>query len=113
MSVSAASDAVPATEVFEEARAVGASQRGRLRTPVDLEVVIPAYTESARLSETLRQSVAHLDQRPWRTRLCDDADLAAAMGTEGRRFAAGYDWDALAARQAEVYRAAAVELVVR
>ena len=31
---------------------------------------------------------------------------ALAMGVEGRKFAAGYDWDALAARQAEVYRAA-------
>jgi glycosyltransferase involved in cell wall biosynthesis len=45
--------------------------------------------------------------------VCDDADLAAAMGAEGRRFAAGYDWDALAAKQAEVYRAAAVEVAVR
>ena len=45
--------------------------------------------------------------------VCDDADLALQMGAEGRRFAAGYDWDALAARQAEVYRAAAVEVAVR
>lgn len=45
--------------------------------------------------------------------VCDDADLAVAMGAEGRRFAAGYDWDALAAKQAEVYRAAAVEVAVR
>ena len=40
--------------------------------------------------------------------LCGDADLATAMGARGRTFARGYDWDALAARQAEVYRAAAV-----
>ena len=45
--------------------------------------------------------------------VCDDAELATAMGADGRRFAAGYDWDALAARQAEVYRAAAVEVPVR
>jgi glycosyltransferase involved in cell wall biosynthesis len=45
--------------------------------------------------------------------VCDDADLALAMGAEGRRFARGYDWDALAARQAEVYRAAAVQAAVR
>lgn len=45
--------------------------------------------------------------------VCDDADLAVQMGAEGRRFAAGYDWDALAARQAEVYRAAAVEVAAR
>jgi glycosyltransferase involved in cell wall biosynthesis len=45
--------------------------------------------------------------------LCTDAELALQMGAEGRKFAAGYDWDALAARQAEVYRAAAVEVPVR
>jgi glycosyltransferase involved in cell wall biosynthesis len=42
--------------------------------------------------------------------LCTDAGTATAMGAQGRRFAAGYDWDVLAARQAEVYRAAAVEV---
>ena len=42
-----------------------------------------------------------------------DADLAVAMGARGRRFAAGYDWDALAARQAHVYRAAAAQVGVR
>jgi glycogen synthase len=36
--------------------------------------------------------------------LCTDADRAVAMGAAGRCFAAGYDWDALARRQAEVYR---------
>jgi glycogen synthase len=45
--------------------------------------------------------------------VCTDADLAVAMGAEGRRFARGYDWDALAARQGEVYRAAAVEVAAR
>jgi glycogen synthase len=45
--------------------------------------------------------------------LSTNADRALAMGAEGRRFAAGYDWDALAARQAEVYRAAAVEVAAR
>ena len=39
-----------------------------------------------------------------------DADLARAMGAAGREFAAAYDWDALARRQAEVYRMAAVEI---
>jgi glycogen(starch) synthase len=46
-------------------------------------------------------------------RLGTDPDLALAMGAEGRRFAAGYDWDTLAARQAEVYRSAAVEIAAR
>jgi glycogen synthase len=45
--------------------------------------------------------------------LCTDVELALQMGAEGRKFAAGYDWDALAARQAEVYRAAAVEVMAR
>jgi glycogen synthase len=45
--------------------------------------------------------------------LCTDPDLATAMGARGRVFAGGYDWDALAARQAEVYRAAAVEVAAR
>ena len=32
--------------------------------------------------------------------LCTDPDLALAMGAVGREFAAGYDWDVLAARPA-------------
>jgi glycosyltransferase involved in cell wall biosynthesis len=43
--------------------------RGTRRTPVDLEVVIPAYNESARLPETLRRSVLHLDAQAWRSRI--------------------------------------------
>jgi dolichyl-phosphate beta-glucosyltransferase len=46
-----------------------AARRGRLRAPVELEVIIPAYNESARLPETLRQSVAYLNERPWRSRI--------------------------------------------
>ena len=45
--------------------------------------------------------------------LCTDPELAVAMGAVGRAFAAGYDWDLLAAQQAEVYRTAAVEVMVR
>jgi len=40
-----------------------------LRSPVDLEVVIPAYNESARLPTTLQRSVEFLADQPWRTRL--------------------------------------------
>jgi glycosyltransferase involved in cell wall biosynthesis len=69
MSLAEASRSVPTTQVHEQARAAGAAGRGRVRTPVDLEVVIPAYNESARLPETLRRSVAYLDERPWRTRV--------------------------------------------
>ena len=45
--------------------------------------------------------------------LCADCDMALAMGSMGRTFAAGYDWDVLAARQAEMYRMAAVEVMAR
>ena len=64
-----AAGSVPTTQVLAVARAEGAGGRGRLRAPVDLEVVIPAYNESKRLPETLQASVAYLAQRPWRTRL--------------------------------------------
>ncbi|MGY1682939.1 glycosyltransferase family 4 protein [Geodermatophilus sp. SYSU D01176] len=36
--------------------------------------------------------------------LHDDEDLLRAMGAAGRAFAAGYDWDVLARRQADLYR---------
>jgi glycosyltransferase involved in cell wall biosynthesis len=45
--------------------------------------------------------------------VCTDAELALAMGSEGRKFAAGYDWDVLAGQQAEMYRTAAVEVMAR
>jgi glycosyltransferase involved in cell wall biosynthesis len=41
------------------------------------------------------------------TELAGDDALLHAAGVQGRDFASGYDWDLLAARQAEVYRAAA------
>jgi glycosyltransferase involved in cell wall biosynthesis len=92
MSVVASSDAVPATEVYERARAVGAAQRGRLRTPVDIEIVIPAYNESARLPETLRQSVAYLDGQPWRSRLVVvDNGSVDETAADARIAAAGTD----------------------
>lgn len=40
-----------------------------VRSPVDLEVVIPAYNEAARLPDTLACSAAFLTEQPWRTRL--------------------------------------------
>ena len=45
--------------------------------------------------------------------VCTDAELALAMGSEGRKFAAVYDWDVLAGKQAEMYRTAAVEVMAR
>jgi dolichyl-phosphate beta-glucosyltransferase len=58
-------------------------RRGTGRSQVDLEVVIPAYNESARLPETLRRSVVHLDAQPWRSRIVvvdnGSADETAAL----------------------------------
>ena len=61
----------------------GRARWGVDRPPVDLEVVIPAYNESARLPETLRRSVVHLDALPWRSRIVvvdnGSADETAAL----------------------------------
>lgn len=40
-----------------------------LRTPVDVEVVIPAFNEAARLGDTLRSTAAFLATRPWLSRI--------------------------------------------
>jgi glycogen(starch) synthase len=61
-------------------------------------------------------AVAPFDVAAYAERLVQlsaDPELALAMGAEGRRFAAGYDWDALAARQGELYRASAIEVAAR
>ncbi|MEU5694585.1 glycosyltransferase [Actinosynnema sp. NPDC020468] len=42
---------------------------GADRRAVDLEIVVPAYNEAARLPATLREAVAYLSGRPWRSRL--------------------------------------------
>ncbi len=40
-----------------------------MRTPVDLEVVVPAYNESSRLPATLTAMVAFLSELPWTSRI--------------------------------------------
>jgi len=40
--------------------------------------------------------------------LYPDAEVVSALGQAGRRFAADYDWDVIARRQADVYRSAAL-----
>src|SRR5215207_4606559 len=53
----------------------------------DLDVVIPAYNESTRLPETLRETVRYLAEPPWRTRVIvvdngsGDGTAAAAART--------------------------------
>lgn len=39
------------------------------RTPVDVEVVIPAFNEAARLDDTLRATTAFLATQPWQSRI--------------------------------------------
>ena len=82
-------------------------------TPV-VAFAIPALREV--VPEGAGFTVAPFDVETYAQRLielCTDADLALAMGSEGREFAAGYDWDVLAAQQAQVYRTAAVEVAAR
>ena len=59
------------------------ARRGRSARRSIFEVVIPAYNESARLPETLRRSVLHLDAQPWRSRIVvvdnGSADETAAL----------------------------------
>jgi dolichyl-phosphate beta-glucosyltransferase len=68
--------------------AAPAAQR---RSPVDLEIVIPAYNEAARLPVTLRETVHYLSGQRWRSRVVvvdngsidDTAAIAAAVGSVG------------------------------
>ena len=79
---------VTASTQAEASSAPEPARRGRLRAPVELEVVIPAYNESGRLPETLRQSVAYLDRQPWRSRIVvvdnGSVDDTAADARDGR-----------------------------
>ena len=82
-------------------------------TPV-VAFAIPSLREV--VPEGAGFAVAPFDVQAYADRLeqfCTDPDLALAMGCEGRKFAAGYDWDVLAAQQAQMYRTAAVEVMAR
>lgn len=60
------------------------------RSPVDLEVVIPAYNESGRLPATLAAMVAFLSEQPWTSRVVVvdngsvDDTAAGVLGVTGR-----------------------------
>jgi dolichyl-phosphate beta-glucosyltransferase len=47
---------------------VGTARRG-CRQPVDVEIIIPSFNESARLPHTLARSVEYLRKQPWSSRL--------------------------------------------
>ena len=51
------------------AAVTGAPWPPYLRSPVDLELVIPAYNEAGRLPATLSAMAGFLSTRPWRSRL--------------------------------------------
>jgi dolichyl-phosphate beta-glucosyltransferase len=54
----------------------------RVRAAADVDVVIPAYNESTRLPETLRESVRFLAGMPWRSRVLV-VDNGSVDGTAG------------------------------
>ena len=60
------------------------------RTPVDLEVVVPAYNEAARLPATLTAMVGFLAEQPWSSRIVVvdngsvDDTAAAVLSVVGR-----------------------------
>ena len=84
----------PARSRLPEIRSVPAMQVTipvlAVRTPVDVEVVIPAFNESSRLPMTLAAMVTFLAERSWSSRVvvvdngsCDDtAAVARAVATD-------------------------------
>ncbi|MEJ2868905.1 glycosyltransferase [Actinomycetospora sp. OC33-EN08] len=70
-------DAVVAAVAREVSRATGeltgrtdvSTAEAGARTPVDLEVIIPAYNESGRLPATLAAMTAFLSEQPWTSRI--------------------------------------------
>ncbi len=67
---------------------VGTARRG-CRQPVDVEIIIPSFNESARLPHTLARSVEYLRKQPWSSRLVVvdngsvDETAAVARATQG------------------------------
>jgi dolichyl-phosphate beta-glucosyltransferase len=62
------SAAAAAAEALRQARGAGIPLAA-VRTPVDIEVVIPAYNESSRLPATLAEMASFLTTQPWRSRI--------------------------------------------
>ena len=60
---------------------VGTARRG-CRQPVDVEIIIPSFNESARLPYTLARSVEYLREQPWSSR---SSSSTTAASTRPRR----------------------------
>ena len=59
---------VTASAPAEASSAPEPARRGRLRAPVELEVVVPAYNEAERLPR-LSTERRYLDGQPWHSRI--------------------------------------------
>ncbi len=91
------------------------------RSPVDLEVVIPAYNESGRLPATLAAMVAFLSEQPWTSRVVVvdngsvDDTAATVLAVTGRacNVATGWCVEAVAIGCSQAGKGAAVHRGLR
>lgn len=61
-------DVVPEMGTLPRVRTAPLSDSLR-RSPVELEVIIPAYNEATRISRTLRHTIDYLELQPWNVRV--------------------------------------------
>jgi dolichyl-phosphate beta-glucosyltransferase len=118
-------DAVVAAVAREVTRATGelgargtrtADRTAIERSPVDLEVVIPAYNESGRLPATLAAMVAFLSEQPWTSRVVvvdngsvdDTAASVLAVTGQACNVATGWCVEAVAIGCSQAGKGAAV-----
>ena len=91
------------------------------RSPVDLEVIIPAYNESGRLPATLAAMVAFLSEQPWTSRVVVvdngsvDDTAATVLAVTGRacNVATGWCVEAVAIGCSQAGKGAAVHRGLR
>ena len=91
------------------------------RSPVDLEVIIPAYNESGRLPATLTAMVAFLSEQPWTSRVVVvdngsvDDTAATVLAVTGRacNVATGWCVEAVAIGCSQAGKGAAVHRGLR
>ncbi|GAA4772330.1 hypothetical protein GCM10023200_00810 [Actinomycetospora chlora] len=96
--VSEASDALAAAARHGAAGPEDGRDPRGLRSPVDLEVIIPAYNESGRLPATLTAMVAFLSEQPWTSRVVVvdngsvDDTAASVLAVDGRACNVATGW---------------------